>query len=207
MIVNAVKRSPLANSLALHDFANTDYDLRGFSSRLTGIGCFSLFAITASIRPNLLVFLGCLSAIYFFCSTFSNAPKKHKFIDLLGMAPLVLIPLHNICFGHKWVLITSASGIPENLPLTLKMYVDGFLSLGGLIGPFEFKRNFINHFNYRGILVLIFMINNAAIVLKQSVMSKVGALALACMCGLSVHLFYLASATFKFEVQRDLNFY
>ena len=30
MIVNAVKRSPLANSLALHDFANTDYDLRGW---------------------------------------------------------------------------------------------------------------------------------------------------------------------------------
>lgn len=31
--------------------------LKGFSSRLTGIGCFSLFAITASIRPNLLIFL------------------------------------------------------------------------------------------------------------------------------------------------------
>ena len=30
MIVNAVKRSPLANSLALHDFAETKYDLRGW---------------------------------------------------------------------------------------------------------------------------------------------------------------------------------
>ena len=167
--------------------------LKGFSSRLTGIGCFSLFAITASIRPNLLIFFACLSAIYFFCSTFSNAPKKSKFIDLLGMAPLVLIPLHNICFGHKWVLITSASGIPENLPLTLKMYVDGVLSFGGLIGPFEFKQNFINHFNYCGILVLVFIITNAVIALKQGVRNKVGALALTCMCGLGVHLFYMAS--------------
>ncbi|MCX7351827.1 MAG: hypothetical protein NTW22_00895 [Proteobacteria bacterium] len=167
--------------------------LKGVTSRITGIGCFALFAITASIRPNLLIFFACLSAIYFFCSTFSNAPRKSKFIDLLGMAPLVLIPLHNIYFGHKWVLITSASGIPENLPLTLKMYVDGLLSLGGLIGPFEFKQNFFNHFNYRGILVLVFMITNAAIALKQGVSTKVGALALACMCGLSVHLFYLPS--------------
>jgi hypothetical protein len=167
--------------------------LKGITSRLTGIGCFSLFAITASIRPNLLIFFACLSAIYFFCSTFSNEPKKRKFIDLLGMALLVLIPLHNICFGHKWVLITSASGIPENLPLTLKMYLDGLLSLGGLIGPFEFKQNFINHFNYRGISVLVFMITNAAIALKQGVRNKVGALALTCMCGLSVHLFYMAS--------------
>ena len=72
------------------------------------------------------------------------------------------------------------------------MYVDGLLSLGGLIGPFEFKQNFINHFNYRGILVLVFMITNAAIALKQGV-TKVGALALTCMYGLGVHLFYLPS--------------
>jgi hypothetical protein len=37
------------------------------------------------------------------------------------------------------------------------------------------------------------MTTNAVIALKQGVRNKVGALALTCMCGLGVHLFYLPS--------------
>ncbi len=166
--------------------------LRGISSRGMGIGCFSLFAIALSIRPNLGMFIGCLILIYFFLSTFSSEDKKYKFIDLLGMSPLILIPLHNIYFGHSCVLLTSASGIPENLPLTPKMYWDAIQCLGGLIAPFKSQEKFMHHFNYQGLFVLLFMATNFKIALRSGLKNRIGALAFACMLGLSVHLFYLA---------------
>ena len=167
--------------------------LKGITRRSTGIGCFSLFAIALSIRPNLLFFVSVLTLTYFFFSTFSNADKKYKFIDLLGLSPLLLIPLHNIYFGHQWVPLTTASGIPENMPLHPKMYLDAIVALCGFVAPFEWSQKFINHFYYHGFLGLLLIATNLKIAMRYGLKSKIGALAIACLCGLSMHLFYMAN--------------
>ena len=168
--------------------------LKGINYRSTGLGCFSLFTIAMSIRPNLLFFVGFLSLAYFFFTIFGSATKKHKFTDLLGLSPLLLIPLHNIYFGNQWVPLTTASRIPENMPLTPKMYLDALKSLFGLIGPFEWGQKFIHHFSHSGNagwFALLLIVTNAVIAIRYGIKDRIGALAIACICGLSTHLFYL----------------
>ena len=165
----------------------------GIKSWKVGITCFSLFSIAISIRPNLLVFVGILSAVYFFLPVFSNQNKKNKFIDLLGLSPLLLIPVHNLYFGHKFVLLTTASTIAENMPLTPKMYWDGLLALCGMLPKFEWGQKFINQFYFQnGFTILFLMSTNMVIAFKYRLSNKIGSLAIACLCGLCLHLFYLA---------------
>lgn len=169
--------------------------LQGIKKRTSGLICFGLFTISLSIRPNMLFFVSVLVLAYFFSTTFSNATKKNKFIDLCGLIPLLLIPLHNVYFGHKLVLLTTASQIPENMPLRPTMYLDAFKSLFGLIGPFEWKQNFIHHFSYprnAGWIALFFIVSNIIIAVWKSEKSKTGILAIACILGLSMHMCYLA---------------
>ncbi len=169
--------------------------LKGINCRSTGLGCFCLFTIAMCIRPNLLFFVGCLALAYFFFTIFGCATKKNKFTDLLGLSPFLLIPLHNIYFGNQWVPLTTASQIPENMPLTPKMYLDGLTSLFGLIGPFEWGQKFIHHFSYpgnAGWLALLLIATNAVIAIRYGIKNKIGTLAIAGICGLSAHLFYTA---------------
>lgn len=166
--------------------------IKEISSRWQGFWAFFLLAVAASIRPNLLVFIACLAIAHFFLPVFSNALKKDKFIHLLGLSPLSLIPLHNIVFGKKVVLLTTASQIPENLPLPPHFYVEGVQCLLGITSSCSVKEAFINHFMGYGSLVILFMFTNFILFLRQREWNKIKTLTAATFCGLSIHLFYLA---------------
>lgn len=169
--------------------------LKGITSRLAGLSCFGLFAIALSIRPNMLFFVSALAITYFFSTIFGNDTKRNKLINLCGLAPFLLIPLHNLYFGHKFVPLTTASKIPENMPLKPSMYLDGFKSLFGLIGTFEWSQHFIRHFKYSdnaGWIALFLIAINILIAIGHGAKSKVGSLAIACTLGLGMHLCYLA---------------
>ena len=84
------------------------------------IGMNLLFSLSIIARPNLVI----PAAV--FCVFISYWMLKEKgfltaALSLTGLSPVLLLPLHNWCFGQELVLLTSASSIPENLltpPLT-----------------------------------------------------------------------------------------
>ena len=84
------------------------------------IGMNFLFSLAIIARPNLII----PAAV--FCLFISYWMLKREgytttFLLLTGLLPILLLPLHNWYFGHKLILLTSASSIPENLltpPLT-----------------------------------------------------------------------------------------
>ena len=72
----------------------------------------SLFMMIGILcRPNLLApaFLMHLFLLY------KNFNIKSFFAFFLGYFPLLLMPLHNLVYGGKLVLITSSATIPNNM--------------------------------------------------------------------------------------------
>jgi len=112
-----------------------------------GVVVFFLLAISISIRPNLGVFVGVIACVHLFTTTFSSLDWWLRFRMLFGLAPLILIPLHNI-LGGEFVLVTKASQIPENLPLSPSLYVQAFSYLLGFNENFNQSGRFIAHFQH-----------------------------------------------------------
>jgi len=119
------------------------------SMRKVGWGflAFFLAAISISIRPNLAVFFGIIGTIHLFSTTFSTLPLVSRFIMLFGLAPVLLIPIHNI-LGGELVLLSKASQIPENLPLTPFLYYQALTHLLGLNDAFQEMGRFVIHFKH-----------------------------------------------------------
>ncbi len=154
-----------------------------------GTFAFFLLAVSIAIRPNLLVFVGIIGAAHLFSTTFSLLPWSSRLVMLFGLAPLLLIPVHNI-LGGEFVLITKASAIKENLPLSPWLYVEGIEYLIGMKGSFDHTEKFIAHFRafypqyalaWIGCLWLSFK--------GQTPLEK--SFAFATFASLSMHFFYL----------------
>lgn len=152
-----------------------------------GFIAFFLFAICLSIRPNLAVFVGIISGIHLFTTTFSLLHWPLRFGMLFGLSPLILIPLHNI-WGGEFILVTKASQIPQNLPLSPDLYFQAISHLLGFNETFNQSSRFMAHFQaiypqyaaaWFGCLYLSF----------KGQVPLIKAVAFATFAGLSVHLF------------------
>ncbi len=154
-----------------------------------GFVAFFLLAISMSIRPNLGVFVGVISSIHLFTTTFSPLSRVFRFAMLFGLAPVLLIPLHNI-LGGEFVLLTKASHIPENLPLSPGMYYQALCSFFGLKGACLHGERFTMHFQqiYPHYGLAWFVCLWLAFKGQTPVLRT---FALATFAGLSVHFFYL----------------
>ena len=76
-------------------------------------------------RPNLLL-PAFLIHLYLLCK---NLSIRSFFSFVLGYFPLLLMPLHNILYGGKFVLITSSATISGNMENGLEKWVDVFKDL------------------------------------------------------------------------------
>jgi hypothetical protein len=154
-----------------------------------GLVAFFLLAISLSIRPNLAVFVGIIAAIHLFTTTFSRQDWLLRFLMLFGLSPLILIPLHNV-LGGEFVLVTKASQIPENLPLSPGLY---FQAIGHLLGfneTFNQSSRFIVHFQHvHSHYILAWFVCLWLLFKGQTPVLRT--FALATFAGLSVHFFYL----------------
>lgn len=81
-----------------------------------------LFAISITLRPNLLPFVGVVWVFYIFTNVFSPLSFFHKLLSSSGFSFLLLITLHNIFFGHQWVLLTASSTTCDNMPIGIQDY-------------------------------------------------------------------------------------
>ena len=100
--------------------------------------------ITISLRPNFLptVFLLVFIHIYFL---YKSKRKSEIFFTLFGLTFIILIPLHNLYFGNKIVLLSS--GYVHNTGASLYTYFYAFLDVLNL--------NFGNSENISRILVQV----------------------------------------------------
>lgn len=159
-----------------------------------GMVAFFLLAISISIRPNLAVFVGIIGGIHLFTTTFSSLPFSSlpwvsRFMMLCGLVPVILIPLHNI-LGGEFVLLTKASQIPENLPLSPSLYYQAICYLLGFNETFNRSGRFIVHFQHIYPQYVIAWLGCLFLSFKGQT-PVVKTFALATFAGLSVHLFYL----------------
>lgn len=85
------------------------------------------FVLAIFVRPNLAVsaalVLAGMGVRFVWLRNYSFAIAL-----VIGAMPGLLIPLHNYVYGHTWVLLTSASMIPENLLVPPSIWVKAFLS-------------------------------------------------------------------------------
>jgi hypothetical protein len=92
-------------------------------------------AISYTIRSNQI-----LGILWILCLTFTRAWRKHRKAILLAgvlMFGIALLPLiHNLYYGHQWVLVASSGDIPANLtlpPSTWLAFMEGDPSAGTAI--------------------------------------------------------------------------
>lgn len=81
---------------------------------------FIVLALSVFVRPNLLIAAALLILVHFWQST-RNMSLRTAFLSSTGFGLILLVPIHNYIFGHRFVPLTSAASIPENLkapPLT-----------------------------------------------------------------------------------------
>lgn len=159
------------------------------SIRTVGWGflAFFLSAISISIRPNLAVFFGIIGTIHLFTTTFSTLPWTSRFVMLFGLSPVLLIPIHNI-LGGEFVLVSQASQIAENLPLTPFLYYQALTHLLGLNDAFQEMGRFVTHFKHVYPQYILAWVVLLWLTIKAQ-MPVVRAIALATFSGLSVHFF------------------
>jgi hypothetical protein len=154
-----------------------------------GIFAFFLLAICLSIRPNLGIFIAIVALTHLFTTTFSPQPLIWRFVMLFGFAPVLLIPIHNI-LGGELVLVSKASQISENLPLSLELYYQAICNLLGLTHNNDYGSRFTNHFQQFYPQYILAWGGGLWLSFKgQTPMIKTFALAV--LAGISVHLFYL----------------
>jgi hypothetical protein len=151
-----------------------------------GFVAFFLLTISMSIRPNLAIFVGILAALHLFTTTFSPMPWMSRFMMLFGLSPILLIPIHNI-LGGEFLLLSKASQIPENLPLSPILYYQAISYLFGLNESFQESARFSEHFQgtiHYGIAWL-----GCLYLSVKGHSSVVRVIALATFGGISVHFF------------------
>lgn len=154
-----------------------------------GAVAFFLMSISLSIRPNLAIFMGILGAIHLFTPTFSPLLWPSRFAMLFGLTPVLLIPLHNI-LGGEFVLLTKASQIPENLPLTPNMYYQALSHLLGFNETEAYTTRFISHFQQFYPQYALAWLGCFWLSFKgQTAVAR--SISLATFAGLSLHFFYL----------------
>ena len=96
---------------------------------IIGLLCFGV----VMLRPNyflqfisFFLFLG----IYTFYNQRENKDKLIKFfLIIIGFSPIFLISLHNWYFGEKFILLTAASTIEENLRVSPKIWINAMYDL------------------------------------------------------------------------------
>jgi hypothetical protein len=102
------------------------------------VGAGFLLAWAVFVRPNL-----ALGAGIFLLIVASHWFVKRQYSCIIqtaaGFAPILLVPFHNLYFGGRLVLLTSAAFIPENLLASPRTYWYAGLWLFGLGGD---KENF-----------------------------------------------------------------
>ena len=154
-----------------------------------GMLAFFLSAISISIRPNLAIFMGIIAGFHLFTTTFTPLGWRSRFMMLCGLAPVLLIPLHNI-LGGEFVLLTKASQIPENLPLSPSWYYQAITYILGLNDSFQEMGRFWVHFrNFYPQYILAWAV--LCWLTFKGKTAGVRVIALAAFAGLSLHFFYL----------------
>lgn len=154
-----------------------------------GFLAFFLSAISISIRPNLAVFMGVIAVFHLLTKTFTPLGWRSRFIMLLGLVPVLLIPLHNI-LGGEFVLLTKASQIPENLPLSPSLYYQAITYILGLNDSFQEMGRFLIHVRGFYPQYILAWAGLFWLALKGNT-TGVRVIALAAFAGLSLHFFYL----------------
>jgi hypothetical protein len=95
-----------------------------------------LFALAVFVRPNLV-----LGAAAFLLMCTYKLWRSARYGDLLllafGVLPAALMPLHNWIFGHRFVPLTSAADIKENLLMPPSKYIEAALWILSLGGSYE----------------------------------------------------------------------
>jgi len=152
-----------------------------------------LLFITATCRPNLALAIFFLMGIYALWilknANFQEALKK-LFLSWIGFVPIFLFPLHNYYFGGKFVLLTTAATIPENLPTPPLTYWQGLkaLILGDLHNPALLQiGQQLSEWNRYGLRMPLIILA-LYYVFKASLFSRIGILA---RMGVILHIQFL----------------
>ena len=107
--------------------------------------CTLFFAISIFMRPNLLP-----ASIFFITGLMfllkERSLQKNILICLIGFSPVLLPLVHNIYFGNKFVVLTEAATIKENVLAPPSFWFEALIS--AIKGEFDNERlkYIINHF-------------------------------------------------------------
>lgn len=117
-------------ALLLHHAANREAAL---GSSVTG---HLLLALASFVRPNLLPGAGLLLLAVFFWNV-RQRRWPTAVAAAAGFIPVLVMPLHNWWFGQKWVLLTAAANIKENLKMPPATYAEALQEVldGRFNGP------------------------------------------------------------------------
>lgn len=105
--------------------SNTPHYRRLFASTLA-------FSLSGFIRPAYLLPIAFFTGAYFFTSLFQTQTTRQRLNLIgshLGYMTLLVMPAHNLFFGGKFVLTTSAAFHPVNLMVTPVDYLAFFKEL------------------------------------------------------------------------------
>lgn len=80
------------------------------------------------MRPNLAIAAGLL-ILFRYRQAGRGRPLRTALLASSGFAAIALVPLHNLIFGHRFVPLTAAAGIPENLKAPPAAYVHALADL------------------------------------------------------------------------------
>lgn len=95
----------------------------------TGFVAAFLFALSIILRPQLCVPVFVLFLFMFWKIAVQERSYKDFVVMSFGFLPILLLPLHNVYFGQKFVPLTSAAYIPENLWTPPTIYLQSFIEL------------------------------------------------------------------------------
>jgi hypothetical protein len=83
---------------------------------------FFVLALSVFVRPNLSIAAVLLILVHFWQSN-RNMSLRAAFLSSSGFGLILLVPIHNYVFGHRFVPLTSAANIPENLKVPPLAYI------------------------------------------------------------------------------------
>ena len=167
---------------------NSDNSLNLF---FIGFLCF----VVVGIRPNYVIFttsLIILSVFYILSSNnFNHQSITRSFFLILGVSPILLIPIHNYVYGNELVLLVESQNIQNTYKVKLSDYNNFIISIINNNIDFELLNKIKNHFalyiKYYEFWFIIVLINLfVSLFLNINIRFKILSISLICM-----HLTYL----------------
>ncbi|HZQ72993.1 MAG TPA: hypothetical protein VFB08_08750 [Burkholderiales bacterium] len=105
-----------------------------------GVGFgFLALGLAIVVRPNF-VLAGILVALLWLCFRWRGQLASLKSAECLGLALVLLLPLHNLAFGHRFVPLTLASNLSDTLIAPPSAYFGAAGELLRLSPGDEFRR-------------------------------------------------------------------